>query len=139
MSLIAFYLHWQAVIDKDVALIEDLLAEDKFKEATKVYENGAYSRNYARLQFPVRGLPGKIEPHTTVEGSTESGETITGTLIDIGNKGDKSVRVLYQNSENLGLCFAGGNPEPKFDGCKSAIGHCSIDWISIHVLILEYC
>lgn len=39
--------------------------------------------------------------------------------MDIGNKGDKAVRVLYQNPENLGTCFVGGNPDPKFDGCKS--------------------
>ena len=118
---LALFCHRQAIIDKDVALIEKLLAADKIKEATKVYEFGAYSRNYAQLQFPVRGLPGTIEPHTTVEGLTESGDKITGTLIDIGNKGDKSVRVLYENDENLGACFVGGNPEPKFDGCKSAI------------------
>lgn len=122
----ASFLRLQAVIDRDVELIEKLLAEEKFKEAIKVYEYGAYSRNYAQLQFPVRGLPGTLEPHTSVEGSSESGETITGTLIDIGNKGDKTVRVLYQNGDSLGTCFAGGNPEPKFDGCKSSICSYSI-------------
>jgi hypothetical protein len=121
------------VIDKDVALIEKLLAAEKFKEATKVYELGAYSRNYAQLQFPVRGLPGTIEPHATVEGMTKSGDKITGTLIDIGNKGDKSICVLYQNDENLGMCFAGGNPEPKLDGCKSRLATAlSIEFISMH-------
>jgi hypothetical protein len=115
----AFFPSSQAVIDKDVALIEKLLAEENFKEASKVYEYGAYSRNYAQLQFPVRGLPGTVEPHTSVKGLTESGDKITGTLIDIGNKGDKTVRVLYQNANDLGTCFVGGNPEPKLDGCKS--------------------
>jgi hypothetical protein len=110
----------QAMIDQDNALIEKLLADGKFEEATLVYENGSFSRSYALLHLKNKGLPGVVDAHSLATGVTVNSEAVTGTVLEPGKHGDKAIRVLYHNSDGVGSCFVGGNPDPTLNGCKYA-------------------
>lgn len=111
----------KAVIDHDNALIEKLLLGGQVEEAQQVFEKGAFSRSYAELTFGLEGLPGDVKAHSSVKGAADSGEVIMGMMLDHGKLGDKVVRVLYENADNLGFCNVGGNPEPITSGCKSLV------------------
>ena len=64
------------------------------------------------------GLPGEVPAHSAISGFTENNQKINGVAFGLGKRGDKTVRVLYQNNDEHSACHVGGSPEPMFDGCK---------------------
>jgi hypothetical protein len=127
---------FQAVIDKDNELIEKLLSEGKFDEASFVYEKGAFSRSNALIHFHGATLPGDIKANTKVTGTAINGDSITGTIFEARSRGKNSVHVFYESPSGLGSCFVGGSPEPVVEGCKfnndNYTGiHCSIDILTL--------
>jgi hypothetical protein len=105
------------LIDKDVALIDTLLRGAQLEEAKHVYQQGAFSRSFALLNFGFQGLPGDFQPHSPVTGASDSGEMIKGMMLEHGKQGDKVVRILYNNG-NPHSCYVGANTDPVVDGCK---------------------
>jgi len=110
----------QAEIDKDLKLIMELFEQAKHIKAKDVYNLGAFSRTYATLNFGFEGLPEDIAAHSPVTVASKDGETmLAGMLLEKGKFGDKSVRILYDNVDNVEKCYVGGHPDPVVDGCKS--------------------
>jgi hypothetical protein len=101
-----------------VQLVDTLLDEGKFEDAKHVYQNGAFSRNYAKLTFGFQGLPANMNFKTPLTGENDVGQSIKGWLMNTAKLGDKEVLVLYANDDNEVQCVVGGNPAPDYDGCK---------------------
>ena len=111
-------LYGQALIDHDLKLITDLFEQARHIQAKDVYNRGAFSRTYARLDFGDDGTTSEMSAQSPVTVASQDGEEMySGMLLDKVPLGAKSVRIIYGN-DNPQNCFVGGHPEPVVDGCK---------------------
>jgi hypothetical protein len=94
--------------------------KEKFLEASRVYERGAFSRPYAVLTLG-KPLPHKVKIGTSITGRSREGVHLDCEALETTDQGQSTLKVRYRGTESLDpktRCAVGANPEPMTAGCK---------------------
>ena len=108
----------------DQQAIEAQLAagtDEGMANALRIYSEGAFSKSFAEVTLS-EALGSAVPKGTEVSGTNTNGDEIRGVTLDEAEAGDKIVRVQYATTGVQATyvgCQVGGNPDPKYDGCKS--------------------
>lgn len=126
-----------ALIDLDQRLLQSLLQQRNFSQASRVYNEGAHSKSYASVIL--QESTGKINANTAFVGTTIHGEPITLYATDDTPAGETHIHLRYKTSKEHELyCHVGSNPAPVLDGCLATVGTIQLEGIKSKPLPYTY-
>lgn len=97
-----------------------------YETAMRIYTEGAFSEPMAYLNLTTP-LQEALEIGDEVIGTSEdSGEEVTGLIVNNYPRGTRRIRVMYQTNEVQSSyvdCQVAANPDPNLEGCKFRLNH----------------
>ena len=111
--------------------------KEKFIDAWKVYQDGAFSRPFAVVTLE-KPLAHKVKIGTKITGRSTDGSFLDCEALESTEAGETKLKVRYLGSESLdpqGRCAVGANPNPFTVGCESNSGASLLVQLTVDVLM----
>lgn len=128
-----------AAIDLDQQLMQSLLEQNNFADASLVYNKGAHSKSYASVTL--EESTGRINKNTAFVGTTISGEPIVLYAYSNYAAGETAIKLRYATSdvqEEYSFCQVGANTNPVIHGCLETNGTIQLHGIKSKPLPYSY-